>query len=218
MYHTYTICSLAEERSRGRVLDPISMGCGFVPHLKHCVVFLNMTLNILCSVLVSPNEVGGILFWCRPSVHPSVCLSTCPSRNIPTYLLVRFDAFSAWMDSTMDSPKCGSRGEDRGSGPPPEDHKLYIFYRNNQLEPPCPEKVGPPPPWKMLEPLRNLEKWWFSLILTICDCKLSWGLKRGLSELFCQIDLDPPPPPPRRKFLDPRMTVLYRISFIKINW
>ena len=54
MYHTYTICSLAEERSRGRVLDPISMGCGFEPYLKHCVVFLNMTLNILCSVLVSP--------------------------------------------------------------------------------------------------------------------------------------------------------------------
>ena len=54
MYLTYTICSLAEERSRGRVLDPISMGCGLEPHLKHCVVFLNMTLNILCSVLVSP--------------------------------------------------------------------------------------------------------------------------------------------------------------------
>ena len=75
MYHTYTICSLAEERSRGTVLDPISMGCGFEPHLKHCVVFLNMTLNILCSVLVSPDEVGGILFWRRSSVHPSVCLS-----------------------------------------------------------------------------------------------------------------------------------------------
>ena len=162
MYHTYTICSLAEERSRGRVLHPISMGCGFEPHLKYCVVFLNMTLNILCSVLVSPppppDEVGGILFWRRPSVHSSVCLSTCPSRNIPKYLLVRFDAFSALMDSTMDSPKCGSRGGDRGSGPPPENHKLYICYRNKQLEPPTPEKVAPPPPWKMLDPLRNLEK------------------------------------------------------------
>ena len=158
MYQTYTICSLAEERSRGRVLDPISMGCGFEPHMKHCVVFLNMTLNILCSLLVPappppPDEVGGILFWRRPSVHPSVCLSvclsTCPSRNIPKYLLVRFGAFSAWMDSTMDSPKCGSRGG--GGQGVRENHKLYIFYRNKQLEPPTPEKVGPPrEPWKMI--------------------------------------------------------------------
>ena len=155
MYHTYTICSLVEDRSGGRVLDPISMGCGFEPHLKHCVVFLNMTLNILCSVLVSPppprwsrRDIVLASAVCAP-VCLSVCLSTCPSRNIPKYLLVRFDAFSAWMDSTMDSPKCGSKGGgDRGSGPPPENHKLYIFYRNKQLEPPTPEKVGPPPPGK----------------------------------------------------------------------
>ena len=31
------------------------------------------------------------------------------------------------------------RGGGRGSGPPPENHKLYIFYRNKQLEPPTPE-------------------------------------------------------------------------------
>ena len=166
MYHTYTICSLAEERSRGRVLDPISMGCGFEPHLKHCVVFLNMTLNILCSLLVPPpppDEVGGILFWRRPSVHPSVCLSTCPSRNIPKYLLVRFGAFSPWMDSIMGSPKSGSRGGGgRGSGPPPVNHKLYIFYRNKQLEPPTlppRKKLEPPPPLENVGPLGNLEKW-----------------------------------------------------------
>ena len=41
-----------------------------------------------------PDEVGGIMFWRHPCVHPPVCLSTCPSRNIPKYLLVRFDAFS----------------------------------------------------------------------------------------------------------------------------
>ena len=152
MYHTYTICSLAEERSRGRVLDPISMGCGFEPHLKHCVVFLNMTLYILCSVLV----------WRRPSVPVclSVCLSTCPSRNIPKYLLVRFGAFSAWMDSTMDSPKCGSRGGGGAGGPDlPRKITSYIFSIgiNNwnlpprkKLEPPL-ENVGPPQePWKMI--------------------------------------------------------------------
>ena len=128
MYHTYTICSLAEERSRGRVIDPISMGCGFEPHMKHCVVFLNMTLNILCSLLVPPpDDVGGILFWRRPSVHPSVCLSTCPSRNIPKYLLVRFGAFSAWMDSTMGSPKCGSRGGG-GQGVRTSPRKSQVIY------------------------------------------------------------------------------------------
>ena len=161
MYHTYTICSLAEERSRGRVLDPISTGCGFEPHLKHCVVFLNMTLNILCSVLVQPpmKSEGYCFRVGRLCTRLSVCLYTCPSRAIPKYLhvLVRFDAFSAGMDGTMDSPKCGSRGGDRGSGPPPENHKLYIFYRNKQLEPPTPLKVGtpppPPPPEKCWTPL-----------------------------------------------------------------
>ena len=160
MYHTYTICSLAEERSRGRVLDPISMGCGFEPHLKHCVVFLNMTLNILCSLLVPPplpDEVGGgILFWRRPSVHPSVCLSTCPSRNIPKYLLVRFGAFSAGMDSTMGSPKCGSRG---GAGGPDLPRKItsYIFSIGISNWNPHPGKSWTPPPGKCWTPSGTLK-------------------------------------------------------------
>ena len=169
MYHTYTICSLAEERSRGRVLDPISMGCGFEPHLKHCVVFLNMTLNILCSVLVSPRWsrrdivlASAVYAPVCLSVCLSVCLFTCPSRNIPKYLLVRFGAFSAWMDSTMDSPKCGSRG---GQGVRTSPGKSqYIFYRNKQLEPPTAEKVGlPPPPGKCWNPsgtLKNVSFVW----------------------------------------------------------
>ena len=128
MYHTYTICSLAEERSRGRVLDPISMGCGFEPHLKHCVVFLNMTLNILCSVLVSPpppDEVGGILFWRRPSVHPSVCLSVCPPVLPETYLSTyKSDLVHSLHEWIV--PKCGSRG---GAGGPDLPRKItsYIF-------------------------------------------------------------------------------------------
>ena len=75
---------VALQRSRGRVLDPISMGCGIEPYLKHCVVFLDMTLNILCSVLVPPPraEVGGILFWRWPSVLPYVCLSVCLSVHL----------------------------------------------------------------------------------------------------------------------------------------
>ena len=42
-------------------------------------------------------------------------------------------------------PSADPEGGDRGSGLPPENHKLYIFYKNKQLEPPTPEKVGPPP-------------------------------------------------------------------------
>ena len=59
MYHTYTICSRAEERSRGRVLDPISMSCRFEPHLKHCVVFLNITLSPQLSTGFPPIHRGG---------------------------------------------------------------------------------------------------------------------------------------------------------------
>ena len=50
---------------------------------------------------------------------------------------------------------------DRGSGPPPPPGKsqvIWVSIGNKQLDPP-PGKVGPPPPpWKMLDPLWNLEK------------------------------------------------------------
>ena len=148
MYHTYTICSLAEERSRGRVLDPISMGCGFEPHPKHCVVFLNMTLNILCSVLVSPRWSRRDIVLASAVYAPvclSVCLSTCPSRNIPKYLLVRFGASSAWMDSTMDSPKCGSRGGGAGGPDLPRKITSYIFSIGiSNWNPPPRKKLDPP--------------------------------------------------------------------------
>ena len=55
-------------------------------------------------------------------------------------------------------------------------------------------------PWKKLDPLeknwtpsgalkndRFLWNWPFDL------CRISWGLKKSLSGLFCQTDLDPPP-------------------------
>ena len=59
------------------------------------------------------------------------------------------------------SDKCGSRGGDRGSGPPLENHKLYGFLKgisNWTPPPPPPWKKLDPPPWKMLDPLWNLEK------------------------------------------------------------
>ena len=32
----------------------------------------------------------------------------------------------------------------RGSGSPPENHKLYIFHRNKHVEPPPRKKLDPP--------------------------------------------------------------------------
>ena len=66
------------------------MGCGFEPHLKQCVVFLNMTLNILCSVLVPPPPPMKSEGYCfgvgRLCTRLSVCLSVCPPILPETYL------------------------------------------------------------------------------------------------------------------------------------
>ena len=175
MYHTYTICSLAEERSRGRVLDPISMGCGFEPHLKHCVVFLNMTLNILCSVLVSPR-------WSRrdivlaSAVYAPVCLSVCspvlPETYLSTYLSDLVHSLHEWI-VPWTVPSADPEG---GAGGPDLPRKItsYIFSIGiSNWNPPPRKKLDPPPPsWKM-DPLGNLEKWQFSLKLTVCDCKIA---------------------------------------------
>ena len=40
----------------------------------------------------------------------------------------------------------------RGSGPPLENHKLYIFYREKAIGPPPLEKVGSPPPLENVGP------------------------------------------------------------------
>ena len=42
--------------------------------------------------------------------------------------------------------------------PPGKSQVIWVSIGNKQLDPPL-EKVGPPPPpWKMLDPLWNLEK------------------------------------------------------------
>ena len=53
----------------------------------------------------------------------------------------------------------GGGGGGRGSGPPPgKSQGIWVSVGNKQLDPPPPlENVGPPP-WKMLDPLWNLEK------------------------------------------------------------
>ena len=81
----------------------------------------------------------------------------------------------------------------RGTGgpdPPEKSQVIWVSIGNKQLDPPPPlEKVGPPPPppppWKML-----------SLKLTICFCKISWGLqkKEGCQSFFVRLAWTPPPP------------------------
>ena len=70
----------------------------------------------------------------------------------------------------------------------------WVSIGNKQLDtpPPPPEKVGPPGKnWTTSRALKNdrfLWNWPFDF------CKISWGLKKSLSELFCQTYLDSPPP------------------------
>ena len=53
--------------------------------------------------------------------------------------------------------KCGSRGGTGGPDPPGKSQVIWVSIRNKQLDPP-PGKSWTPLPWKMLDPLRNLEK------------------------------------------------------------
>ena len=54
---------------------------------------------------------------------------------------------------------CGSRGGGTGGRDAPgKSQVIWVSIGNKQLDLPL-EKVGPPPPpWKMLDPLWNLEK------------------------------------------------------------
>ena len=57
---------------------------------------------VLYVLLLSPDKVGGILFWRCRCVRP-FCPSFRPSGTISQYLLFRFDSFLVQMISTMDS-------------------------------------------------------------------------------------------------------------------
>ena len=46
----------------------------------------------------------------------------------------------------------------RGSGPPGKSQVIWVSIGNKQLDPPPLEKVGPPPPWKTLDPLGPLKR------------------------------------------------------------
>ena len=52
--------------------------------------------------------------------------------------------------------KCGSRGGSGGPELPGKSQVIWVSIGYKQLDPL--EKVGPPPPWKMVDPVWNLEK------------------------------------------------------------
>ena len=52
--------------------------------------------------------------------------------------------------------KCGSRGGSGGPDPPGKSQVIWVSIGYKQLDPLG--KVWTPPPWKMLDPLWNLEK------------------------------------------------------------
>ena len=85
--------------------------------------------------------------------------------------------------------------------PPAKSQVIWVSIGNKQLDPPPPlEKVGPPPPpWKMLDPLWNLENDRFLWNWPFDFCKISWGLKKKNNIVRLTWT------PPWRKFLDPRM-------------
>ena len=65
------------------------------PEALRCV-FEHDTKYPVLSTGFPPMKSEGYCFDVgRLCTRLSVCLSTCPSRNIPKYLLVRFGAFSA---------------------------------------------------------------------------------------------------------------------------
>ena len=78
--------SLGAQSCSGRVLDPRSRGCGFEPHLKHCVVFLSMTLYPLLSTRFPlMKSEGYCLGVVRPSILLSVRLSILPEPSLSTH-------------------------------------------------------------------------------------------------------------------------------------
>ena len=143
--------------------------CGILNAVQNCVAYIYYLGQMQCfrtkisipltplthdtkypvlSTGFPPMKSEGYCFGVgRLCTRLSVCLSTCPSRNIPKYLLVRFGAFSAWIDSTMDSPKCGSRGGGGAGGPDlPRKITSYIFSIGiSNWNPPPRKKLAPPP-------------------------------------------------------------------------
>ena len=83
-------------------------------------------------------------------------------------------------------PEGGGQGVRTPSG---KSQIKWVSIGNKQLDTPWKSWN----PWKNWTPsgaLKNdrlLWNWPFDF------CKISWGLKKSLSELFCQTDLDPPP-------------------------
>ena len=155
------------------------------------------------DALWSPGK--GLTSWI------SFAMSNCEVVTFPLVPLVRCGAWlyrflifalfltCIWINSCLRCFKCGSRGGQGVWTPPGKSQVIWVSIGNKQLDPtprkswtPLPLEDGGPPP----EPSK--------MIVFFDFCNISWELKKTLSELFCQIDMDPLPRP-WRKFLDPRM-------------
>ena len=107
-------------------MDPLHKGAhlhnhNIVPHLIVSKVvierffFLFSIFQIQIFSPISFNDIIQLFIKCYRFSN-NYCLNTSQSNKIPKYLKV--------------SPMCGSRGGDRGSGPPLKNHKIIGFPSN----------------------------------------------------------------------------------------
>ena len=136
--------------------------------------------------------------WIRADNHS-------PERGLiegPTFLSYEFQQVLIQWDWKV-LRKCGSRGGTGGPDPPGKSQVIWVSIA-----------IGPPPPWKKLDPPPPPGKCWtpsgtlnndrFLWNWPFDVCKISWGLKKTNKKnvvwaFFCQTDLTPPPPPPPTK-------------------
>ena len=119
-------------------------------------------------------SVNNFIIWL---FHISFCLEMCEDdrRYIVGFkkedwsyetdflgIILNYSLYQKGNNSSFEiASKCGSRGGGTGGPDPPgKSQVIWVSIGNKQLDP-------PPLPWKMLDPLWNLEKWQFSVKLTI---------------------------------------------------
>ena len=162
-----------------------------------------------------PKQIVKLLMWrlirSRLIWISTICKCVSEFTWCPT-LPYRVGYTCSEVELSGDETMCGSRGGDRGSGPPPpaKSQVIWISIEINKLGPwTPPRKVGPPRPLKSIV---------FSVIKPLDPlCKLKNKLRTKTKQnkkscpgcVFWPSDYPPPPTPPWQKFLDPRMETMW---------